>query len=241
MARRFTAIFLGSSQRGDPNMRSFLVATAVGVSLFGASLAGAAPIAWNTWSSTSTGTLVSGSDTLDISYAGNATNFFLSGVSYTPTSTWADGVVVDNGPMAANGILQLIGGTDAVQTLTFSKPVVDPVMAIWSLGQGGAPASFVFQGVAPVLISGGPNAEFGGSSIVVNGNTVSGAEGNGTIQFIGTFTSLSWTNPQAENWYGFNVGIAGVAPPVPEPATWWLLVGGLVPLAGRAKRRRTIG
>jgi len=214
-----------------------IVAPAVAALALTSGMAHAAPIAWNTWTSTSAGSLTSGSDTIDIGFAGNPTNFFTNSPSYNPPSTWADGVTVDNGPVAANGIIQLIGGTDAVQTLTFSQPVVDPVMAIWSLGQPRTTASFVFQEVVPVFVSGGPNAEFGGNPISVVGNTVSGVEGNGTIQFIGTFTSISWTNPQAENWYGFNVGVAGVAAPIPEPETVGLLLAGLAGL-GLAVRRR---
>jgi hypothetical protein len=68
-----------------------------------------------------------------------------------------------------------------------------------------------------------------------------GTEGNGTVQFIGTFTSLSWTNPKAEFWYGFDVGIAGVGggggSGVPEPATFGLLCLGLAG-AGLARRKR---
>ena len=66
----------------------------------------------------------------------------------------------------------------------------------------------------------------------------SGLEGNGTLQFNGTFTSLTWTNPQYEYWYGFTVGAAGV----PEPATWAMMLVGLGGLGAtmRSRRKQTL-
>ena len=71
----------------------------------------------------------------------------------------------------------------------------------------------------------------------MSGNNVYGAEGNGTVEFMGTYTSISWTNPTNENWYGFNVGVAGVAAAVPEPASMGLMLAGLT-LVGLAMRRK---
>jgi hypothetical protein len=149
-----------------------------------------------------------------------------SSTSWTPTSTFADGVVVGNAPVTANGIMQLTGGTNAVNTLSFSTPLTNPVLAIWSLGQPGLMAEFDFS-ATPVLLAGGPSTEFGGSSISVAGNDVLGAEGNGTVEFTGTFSSITWTNPVFENFYGFNVGAPTA---VPEPTS--MAVFGLVGVAG---------
>jgi len=193
----------------------------------------AVPIHWNTWSSASSGSISAGS-TVNVAFA--TTNFHADVPNYpswSPSSTFADGVMVDNGPAQANGIMQLDGGTAALNTLTFSVPVVDPVIAIWSLGQGGVEASFDFVGVTPVLVAGGSSAEYGGSSITVSGNTVSGREGNGTIQLIGTYSSIQWSNPTYEYWYGFNVGIADVRKTaVPEPGQLLLFLLGLGLLIG---------
>lgn len=212
-----------------------LQSLAIAAALVCAGSAQAAPIDWNTWTSTSAGSISTTSGTIGVTYAGPAYNVFNPYPSYTPIGTFADGVIVDNAPTPSNGILQIKGGSTAVQTLTFSQAVVDPVMAIWSLGQPGITAKFSFIGATPTFVSGGPNAEYGGSAIVVSGNDVSGTEGNGTVQFKGTFTSISWTNPVFEDWYGFDVGVAGV---VPEPETYALMLAGLAALGFMARRRR---
>jgi hypothetical protein len=125
--------------------------------------------------------------------------------------------------------LRLNGTSTGVNTITFTSPVVDPVFAIWSLGSPSVPATFTF-GATPTLQAGGPNSLFGGSSITVLANVVSGREGNGVVQFTGTFDSLSWTN-SFENFYAFTVGINGTPQSdpgdVPEPSTFGLLAGGL--------------
>ena len=196
-------------------------------------------IDWNTWSSSSGGSMTIGSTPVTVTFA--TSNFHADIPNYpswTPVTTWADGVIVNNAPVSTNGIMQLTGGTTAVNTLTFSTAVENPVIAIWSLGQPGLTASFVFN-ATPVRIAGGPSAEYGGSSITVSGNTVSGNEGNGTVEFVGTFSSITWTNPQFENWYGFNVGAPGLAASAtPEPASLTLLAVGTVSLIGYGWRRR---
>jgi hypothetical protein len=202
-----------------------------------AASAQAAPIDWNTWTSSSGGTISTTGGPIGVGFTGPTHNMIAGYPSYTPNSTFGDGVIVNNAPTPANGIMQLFGGTDAMNTVTFSTPVVNPVMAIWSLGQGGIDAKFVFN-ATPTLVSGGPSAEYGGPALSVVGNTVSGNEGNGTVQFIGTFSSISWTNPVFENWYGFDVGIAGVANPVPEPETYALMMAGLGAMGFIARRRR---
>ena len=72
-----------------------------------------------------------------VTFSGPAISLVPNYPSYTPNSTFADGTIVDNAPVPANNIIQLFGGTDALNTVTFATPVVNPVMAIWSLGQGG--------------------------------------------------------------------------------------------------------
>ncbi len=203
-----------------------------------ATSAQAGPIDWNTWSSSSAGSITTTGGPIGVSFTGGLSALVAGYPSYLPASTYADGTIVSNAPTAANGIMQLTGGNTTLNTVTFSAAVVDPVMAIWSLGQPGINAEFAFTNATPVFVTGGASNEYGGSAISVIGNSVFGVEGNGTVQFIGTYSSISWTNPVYEYWYGFDVGIAAVANPVPEPETYALMMAGLGLMGLVARRRR---
>src|SRR5205823_2684791 len=105
-------------------------------------------------------------------------------------------------------------------------------LALWSLGSFASLASFTFV-QTPTFEAGGPNSQYGGGPITVSGNVVSGREGNGVVQFAGTFSSISWTDT-FENFYGFTVGAAGTG--IPEPVSMSLLGVGVAGL-GFLRRR----
>lgn len=216
------------------------------VSLAGVLLAAAAPVGaqtvWTDWTSATPGTPGSAEGTLDgvgVSYAGQVLgNTQITGGAaalWAPSTSFVGGTV-DASPATVGDMITLSGATGDTNTLSFDTPVTNPVLAIWSLGQPGSQASFDFD-ATPTFQVGGPNANFGGSAITVTGNVVEGREGNGVVQFNGSFSSISWTNTP-ESFYGFTVGTAGdITPAIPEPATLALLGAGLLAMA-LVKRRR---
>lgn len=61
---------------------------------------------------------------------------------------------------------------------------------------------------APFTIrSNGPGAFGSGPLVQMPGNVLVGSEGHGLIQFVGTFSSISWTGTNPEFWSGFTWGV----------------------------------
>jgi hypothetical protein len=198
--------------------------------------ASADTIAWTSWSTNTAGSIVTPQTAISVTYSGELSGLSLNYPSWTPSTTYADGIVVANAPPPSGNMIRLLGGGTTVDTITFSAPVVNPVFSIWSLGSPTIHAAFEFTNATPTFVVGGPNAEFGGGPISVSGNTVSGSEANGTVTFLGTYSSISWNNPFFESYYGFTVGVAGAAHPTPEPASTLVLLG--IGLAGLGAMRR---
>ena len=187
---------------------------------------------WTDWTSAVVGGPGSASGTLNgapVTYSGQVIDSVLNNPAssiWAPNSSFIGGTVTTS-PSTVGDDIRLNGiGFTGPNTITFASPLANPVFAIWSLGAPGTTASFTFN-ATPTLEAGGPNSLFGGSSITVLGNVVSGNEGNGVVQFTGTFSSISWTDTP-EHFYAFTVGLNGPSgPTVPEPSTWLLLGSGL--------------
>lgn len=198
------------------------------------------PIAWTQWTSGNAGNPGSAVGNLDgviVTYSGQIISVVPNYPSWNPSTSYVGGNV-GNAPPSSGGIVKMSGGSTLAESITFSIPVVDPVIAIWSLGAGGNIASFDFTSTEPFsVVAGGRSNEYGGSTITQSGYNVNGAEGNGVIQFIGTYSQIDFTTPKSENWYGFTVG-----DPAPEPETFSLLGLGLLALpflrSSLARRRR---
>jgi hypothetical protein len=151
---------------------------------------------------------------------------------------------VDNRPPGTD-MLALIGGTNQTYKVTLSEPIKDPIMAIVSLGNPSLPTTYDFD--APfTIVSQGAGYWGGGPAALTElpGDILRGAEGHGTIQFMGTFSEFSWTVPTPEGWHGFTFGIRTTPriepdpdPTVPEPATLTLF-GIAAAGAGFVRRRR---
>ena len=212
---------------------------ALGLTL-AAAPAAASTISWTTWTSgtisTTAGSALGTIPGLGISvaYTGEMDGLN-SGVQWTPASTFTGGTVGNAPPTGTNDAIALVGGGTVVDTVTFSAPVVNPILAIWSLGQGTVLTRFQFTALEPFTIEGGgPSTQFAGSSIFAGGScpadAVCGAEGNGVLQLNGTFSSITWTNPVRENFYAFTVGATSTTEvsEVPEPTSLLLLGSGLI-------------
>jgi PEP-CTERM motif len=214
-------------------------------------IAHADTIVWTNWTAFATSPGGAGSATgtaggIGVDYSGQI-NGLTNVPSWTPASTFTGGVVGNAPPHTQT--IQLTGGTTLTETISFSSTVVDPIFAIWSLGQSGNPASFDFSsksGQAFNVLGGGPSTEFGGSALTSTGSVVHGTEGNGLVQFIGSFDTITFTTPNFENYYAFTVGYdanltPGIPSTVPEPATLSLFGLGLaaLPLVKRSLFRRS--
>jgi len=152
---------------------------------------------------------------------------------------------VENAPPDSD-ILQLSGGLNQIYTVTLSAAIKDPIMAILSLGQPGLTTTYDFD--SPFTIVSQGVGYWGGGAAALKalpGDVLQGNEGHGTIQFLGTYSTFSWTVPTPESWHGFTFGIRttqAIEPDpdpntVPLPGTLALLGVGL--LGAGAARRRT--
>jgi hypothetical protein len=218
-----------------------VMATAVVLVMGMAGMSFGALVDWADWTSATTGITGSASGTI-----GSITVNYTGEVNFAQTSGginyWVAGTaninpfisaVVENAPPASD-IIALEGGHNTTSTINFSQAVTNPVMSIVSLGRDYQTVIYQFSQPFRILSSG--QGYWGGAttgSLFDDGNNVlRGVEGHGTIQFLGTYSSISWTVPTTEYWHGFTVGL------VPVPASALLLGSGLLGLVGMGWRSR---
>ncbi len=139
------------------------------------------------------------------------------GTTYAPAGTYTS-ANVPSLPTNANMIAQA-GHVPAVarHTLTFSQPVTNIVMPVFSLGGGAGLSAYRFDQDFTLLSqspkctnpTSGTNPAW--ECLSVQGRTLTGNEGAGTVQFTGTVTSISWEVTVAEVYSGFNVGVTSAS------------------------------
>lgn len=178
--------------------------------------------------------------TINVTYSGEL-QFAQTGTTsspwagYAPATTW-ESALVSNAPSNAQ-IIAIDGLTGFTDTVTFSSPVTNLIMDIVSLGQPGVGTNYTFSSPFTILNI-GPSNQFGGgtNTLTESGNTLTGHEGDGIIEFAGPISSLSWTASTPEFWNGFTFGAESPTAATPEPATLLLMGIGALALAGRKVR-----
>lgn len=221
-------------------------------------------VGWASWTDATpgatngsvTGTMQFGTTTVNMSYTGEL-DFAETGSGTDYVTSWPatyTSATVPNGPPAAE-LVALTGGDTTVDTITYSTPVLNPLMAFVSLGAPGTTVTYHFNEPFTVLSSG---TGYWGSTDPVTpltqlpGNEMSGQESDGVIQFDGNFTSISWTIPgTGEYWDGYTFGAQALSAPgvpigptgtttstVPVPPAVWtsLLTLGLITLVGKGRK-----
>lgn len=191
---------------------------------------------WTNWTSSAPGSIsgnfTQGGQTINVTYTGSASGVDYSSYFYNVPGSFTNAEVT-NTP-GTNGTLLMTGGTSEINAFHFSQAVIDPIIDLFSVGQGGVPVTFNFLNDATFSILNQGAGNWGGGLLTQNGNSVTGWEGNGLLQFHGTYTDIYFTTPDYENYYGATVGAINA---VPEPATYALILGGLG-LVGWTTRRR---
>ena len=225
----------------------------------------ASTIYWTDWTSGSTpvtsnytaqGTMTTGTSSVSVTYTNaqgigfaqysGGTDYWTSGGNRNPVNSPYTSAAVDNIP-TGNDIIAL--SRAGVQTLTFSQAIANPVFAYVSLNGNGYAFDQDFTILSFGDSSDGNNCGYWGcgtsyKNVVGNEYQLLGTgEPHGVIQFLGTFSSVSWRSLSNEYWNGFTVGVQGTSSEVygevPVPGSVLLLGAGLAALAG--VRRKTIG
>ena len=217
----------GEFGRTAETVRASLTAKVIACPDGGATDGGVAPtVYWATWSQvtagasgTAAGSLSPPQGEVQVCYTGEVDSesaatggTTLSGwgpVTFTPTSTF-ESATVGNAP-PPTGMIAVTGTGSGKQTITFSEPVKDPLVAVLS----GATLEFDFDAAAMVLSTGSyllGGISMGGT-LAASGQTMTVAGGAGVVELPGTFSSLTFTLPTPESvccFTVFTIGIRGL-------------------------------
>ena len=227
------------------SIKKLLITLGATLSLTGISgVAQGAVVNWTDWTSGTTGlagnaagNIMLGGSSIDVRYTGEINFIQTAGgtdwwLERSP-APYTGNAVIDNAPPASDIIAVVQGGI--TNTLTFSTPLVDPIMAFVSIGRPSLAVDYAFDSPFTLLSEG--FGWWGDGSWTQTGNTLTGNEAHGAIQFNGSLSSISWVNDPSENWHGFTIGVVDPAV-IPVPAAVWLFGTALIGFLGYSRRRK---
>lgn len=180
------------------------------------------PVQWVDWTAIDVSNDVVGTVTVDataveVRYSGERAFVQTScGTDYfNPTAPYVS-ATVPNAPIPCD-IIALSQAT--AKQLTFSQPVTNPLFAVVSLNGNG----YRFDRDFEILSTG--TGYYGAGTLTkqittnpdgsVTYDLIGTGEPHGVLQFVGTFSSVSWTSLSNEFWNGFTIGVERLAAAVP--------------------------
>src|SRR5689334_22392517 len=162
LSPRAARLWMKCKMSGKGDAQAILTAAAIGLAIHILSACPASATLWTDWTGATVGSPGSAVGTL-----GGITVAYKGELISPPTTTkggfggWQPEIsfvsgTVTTSPDTVGDVIGLAGSYTGINTLTFSSPVSDPIMAIWSLGSPSVLASFDFIDATPIFVVGGP-------------------------------------------------------------------------------------
>ncbi|PSU98121.1 GEVED domain-containing protein [Photobacterium kishitanii] len=140
----------------------------------------------NAAANTAEGTLNLNGEIINVNYSGSAENIYNHNI-FSDSNEYCP---------AASGVTFLRTLNAATHQFTFSKPIINPIFQVWSLGSGGTGVPYNFQQDVKILKQNG--------NLSQSGNVITGFEGDGSILGEGVLSQINWTGTY-ENWTGITI------------------------------------